>query len=323
MKPFRSPSQDKSSQPAPSNGGAGPLAGLPLPAIAAAVWVVASLVMIIAFPGAESTAFDGLRFMLGALVVMVPPSLIGLAVLVLRLAEVVAQPAAPLVPAAPPRQTPPQTLQQTARPVAARAEDDVPPMPAVSMPPMGQSAAAPAAGAARPRVAPRPPQPEAAQNDVQSLSRAQMVRALNFPDSAEDYEGFDALSQALSHPDARAVVQSAQDILTLLSQDGLYMDDLRPAQTDPQLWRAFSRGQRGPNLDAIGQFPDDNAVARAAARLKADAIFRDTAQHFLRNFDRMFEDFEADASDDDILLMAETRSARAFMLIGRAAGTFG
>ena len=56
--------------------------------------------------------------------------------------------------------------------------------------------------------------------------------------------------------------------------------------------------------------------------MKQDPIFRDTAHHFLRRFDRSFAAFEAEADDADISALADTRTARAFMLLGRVAGTF-
>ena len=56
--------------------------------------------------------------------------------------------------------------------------------------------------------------------------------------------------------------------------------------------------------------------------MKEDPIFRDTAHHFLRRFDRMFQDFEATATDAEITALSETRTARAFMLLGRVAGSF-
>ncbi|MEP1933427.1 MAG: hypothetical protein ABJJ37_19310, partial [Roseibium sp.] len=57
-------------------------------------------------------------------------------------------------------------------------------------------------------------------------------------------------------------------------------------------------------------------------RMKQDPIFRDTAHHFLRIFDKMFADFEETATDSEISALSETRTARAFMLLGRVAGTF-
>ena len=46
------------------------------------------------------------------------------------------------------------------------------------------------------------------------------------------------------------LIRSAQDVLTLLSQEGIYMDDLRPEMTHPDHWRRFATGERGRGVAA-------------------------------------------------------------------------
>ena len=150
----------------------------------------------------------------------------------------------------------------------------------------------------------------------------QFIRALNFPETAEDQDGFVALRLALQDRKASQVIQAAQDVLTLLSQDGIYMDDLRPDMSRPEIWRQFAQGARGKEIAALGGVRDRAALALASARMKQDPIFRDAAHHFLRRFDQMFAEFEGSASDSEISALSETRTARAFMLLGRVAGTF-
>ena len=111
-------------------------------------------------------------------------------------------------------------------------------------------------------------------------------------------------------------------MLTLLSQDGIYMDDLRPDVARPEIWRAFASGARGRAIAPLGGIRDRSSLALSAARMKQDTIFRDAAHHFLRRFDKSFSEFEELASDADIVSLAGTRTARAFMLLGRVAGTF-
>ncbi len=154
------------------------------------------------------------------------------------------------------------------------------------------------------------------------LAVHQFIRALNFPETADDQDGFVALRLALQDRKAGQVVQAAQDVLTLLSQDGIYMDDLRPDMSRPELWRQFAHGARGKEIAALGGVRDRAALALASARMKQDPIFRDAAHHFLRRFDQMFAEFEEAASDSEISALSETRTARAFMLLGRVAGTF-
>ncbi|SEP79347.1 hypothetical protein [Thalassovita taeanensis] len=154
------------------------------------------------------------------------------------------------------------------------------------------------------------------------LQRADFIRAMNFPETAEDEEGFAALRKALKDRQAAQLIQASQDILTLLSQDGIYMDDLRPDMARPEVWRRFASGERGRAVAALGGIRDRSSLALTAGRMKQDPIFRDAAHHFLRRFDKMFAEFEATASDSEISDLSDTRTARAFMLLGRVAGIF-
>lgn len=154
------------------------------------------------------------------------------------------------------------------------------------------------------------------------LPRADFICALNFPENTEDAEGFRALRKALKDRQASHLIQAAQDVLTLLSQDGIYMDDLRPDLARPEIWRRFAGGERGRVIAALGGIRDRSSLALTAGRMKQDPIFRDAAHHFLRRFDKTFVEFEETASDADISALSDTRTARAFMLVGRVAGIF-
>lgn len=149
-----------------------------------------------------------------------------------------------------------------------------------------------------------------------------LIRALNFPDTAEDEAGFAALRRALADYQAKKLVQASQDVLTLISQDGIYMDDLRPDRARPEIWRRFAQGERGRAIAALGGVRDRSSLALTAGRMREDAIFRDTAHHFLRKFDQMLVTFEQTASDEELIALSETRTARAFMLLGRVTGAF-
>ena len=156
----------------------------------------------------------------------------------------------------------------------------------------------------------------------QPISIEDFITALNFPETPEDTEGFRALRRAMQDRRAAQLVQASQDVLTLLSQEGIYMDDMAPDRARPELWRRFAHGERGRPIAALGGIRDRSGIALTAARMRQDHIFRDAAHHFLRKFDHVFADFEKQATDAEIVQLADTRTARAFMLLGRVAGTF-
>ena len=155
-----------------------------------------------------------------------------------------------------------------------------------------------------------------------ALTIGDFIGAMNFPQNEHDADGFGQLRRALADPKSAKLVRASQDVLTLLSNDGIYMDDLSPERSRPELWRKFADGQRGAAISGIGGIHDRSALALASGRMRADPIFRDAVHHFLRQFDRSFAQFCEYATDDDIIRLADTRTARAFMLLGRVTGTF-
>ncbi len=185
----------------------------------------------------------------------------------------------------------------------------------------------------RPAAPAAAPQPQAeeqtalplgttAEDMAPKISREEFIRAIHFPETADDTEGFNALRRALKDHATSGLVQAAQDVLTLLSQDGIYMDDLNPDMARPEVWRQFAAGARGRQIAALGGVRDRSSLALAAGRMREDPIFRDAVHHFLRRFDKSFAQFESEASDAEISELANTRTARAFMLLGRVAGVF-
>ena len=165
---------------------------------------------------------------------------------------------------------------------------------------------------AEPPERPRPP----------ALAAPDFVRALDFPEDADDEEGFEALRRALADPGSRRLVQASQDVLTLLSQNGVYMDDLDAREAPAALWRRFAGGVRGAGVAGLAGVEDADALELASARMARDTIFRDAAHHFLRQFDLGLQRFVAHTSDEEVAALGRTRTARAFMLLARAAGTF-
>ncbi|MBN2631399.1 MAG: hypothetical protein JXR75_12775 [Rhodobacteraceae bacterium] len=154
------------------------------------------------------------------------------------------------------------------------------------------------------------------------LAVADFIRALQFPENPDDKDGFRALRLALEDRDVAKLIRAAQDVLTLLSEDGIYMDDLRPDRARPEVWRRFAAGERGRGVAGVGGVRDRSSLALTAGRMREDPVFRDAGHHFLRTFDRMFQQFEKNATDTEIAELADTRTARAFMLFGRVMGVF-
>lgn len=185
----------------------------------------------------------------------------------------------------------------------------------------------PAAPPALPRSVPRaqPAQerlPLADETAGPDITLQDMIRALDFPESAEDREGFRVLRLALKSARTRRLVQASQDILTLLSEEGIYMDDLKPDHAPPDTWRRFARGERAADTARVGGIGDRSSLALTSTRMRNDPVFRDAAHHFLRLFDKTLVETVKEADDAVLSALTDTRTARAFMLVGRVAGIF-
>ena len=289
-------------------------------------------------PGSEAAqGLAGLRFLLTALVVFLPVAMIWVAATAARASRVMREESARLQAAIDAIRhayiAQAQGRQIGAEPSVARKLDEI--AAAARKTETALATFATSRGRAAEMIRPKPAEPPppdgqvslplgtSAEDIAPPLDRADFIRALNFPETVEDEEGFAALRKALADREARQLIQASQDVLTLLSQDGIYMDDLRPDNARPEVWRRFAQGERGRAVSALGGIRDRSSLALSAGRMKQDPIFRDATHHFLRRFDKVFADFAATASDSDISDLANTRTARAFMLLGRVSGMFG
>ncbi|QRZ12889.1 hypothetical protein JWJ88_09850 [Paracoccus methylovorus] len=156
------------------------------------------------------------------------------------------------------------------------------------------------------------------------LTATELFYALNFPDGPEDREAIRCLRLALADPGMARLIRAAQDVVTLLAGQGVYMDELAVPQTDPALWRRFAEGARGESVAALAVIRDETALASAGAMLRGDEVFRDVAHHFLRHFDRLLSRKAQDNGDPQLLAaLAETRSGRAYVLLAQVTGMLG
>lgn len=160
-----------------------------------------------------------------------------------------------------------------------------------------------------------PPQPV-------SIAPQTLVLALNFPDGPDDTHTINALRAALKDQDYSRILRASQDVITLLAAQDVYMDDLQPDHAPVAIWRRLAGGTRGAEVAPIGGIRDPMALETTTALLRGDEIFRDAAHHFLRHFDAMLSRIVPELEDDEVVYLADSRSARAFMLLGRASGAF-
>lgn len=303
------------------------------------IWIVLCAFFVGLFGLGDSSVLGPLRFLILFLVVALPIALIWIATIALKSAAIIRDESTRLQASMDAMRqiyvSQAQMAATTMGPNVERKIDEIvqaqkraesklanmsgPPQPApVRVQAKGQVAVAQPAPEQQPTLALATPEGQA--NQVVAIP--DFISALNFPETAEDREGFASLRRALSDHRVSGLIRASQDILTLLSQDGIYMDDLTPDRSRTEVWRKFAAGERGYVIAGLGGIRDRSSLALSSTRMRQDSIFRDASHHFLRAFDKTFSVMAESLTDQDIAALAETRSARAFMLLGRVAGMF-
>ncbi|MXW84998.1 MAG: hypothetical protein F4103_01090 [Boseongicola sp. SB0673_bin_14] len=160
------------------------------------------------------------------------------------------------------------------------------------------------------------------QEESKPLTVAELIQAMNFPDTAEDMKGMAAYRRGLKDQTIGGLIRASEDILTLFSREALYMDDLTASRTRPETWRKYANGGRGQEIAELGGDIDLECLALVEGQMSQDSVFRDAAEHFLRKFDKTFSELSDHLSNQEISALADTRTARAFRLLGKVTGMF-
>lgn len=219
-------------------------------------------------------------------------------------------------------------MQAGAAPRAEWPQAGLDPGPSAPPRPVTPARPQPLARAAVP--APRPVPADAGQTaldlgmaNAPELTPSELFLALNFPDGPEDREAIRCLRLALADPMLARLIRAAQDVVTLLAGQGVYMDDLAIRETDGRLWLRFAEGSRGEAVAGLAVIEDAAALDAAGDMLREDEVFRDVAHHFLRHFDRLLGQRVGQDDPQVLAALAETRSGRAFVLMAQATGILG
>lgn len=292
------------------------------PVLIGAVISVLWLLLVVAFWlfGPEGSPRSGLERLLTAVGILLPLGLIWLAVGMAQTIAALRDQADILRRAAQGRTAiPPETTR------AAMAGANA---PTAAQPQAAAPASMPARGAVKAALRPQPrdtrqsAMPLDPPEPTVQVTPDQLVAALNFPDGPEDHTAITALRAALKDPEQARLIRAAQDVITLLADRGVYMDYLDSMPADPALWRRFAAGERGGDITGLNVAHDETTLETVSRMRREDDVFRDAIHHFLRHFDRMLTATTPRLEDGQIAALTDTRSGRAFGLLGQVVGIF-
>ena len=149
-----------------------------------------------------------------------------------------------------------------------------------------------------------------------------ILKALHFPKDEHDLMGFSALKIARKNNTFSELLQVSEDFLNLIAQDGIYLDDLKIEPPPIEAWLSFISTNQNRNKRRLNCVGIDRQIKRLKSRIKTDTIFRDTSLMLMRRFDVLLRDHLKLANDDQIFKIAETRTGKAFLIVGKLSDSF-
>ncbi len=151
-----------------------------------------------------------------------------------------------------------------------------------------------------------------------------LVTAANFPENEQDKATLDALMEVINDKQVADVLQSAEDVLSALADSNLFMEDITPHHAPAEKWRGYIlEGDRRDLID-LGGVRDPHAIEEATNALQDRDGFESTTLTFLDRYESLLERLFQESSSNKLAVeLADTRTGRAYMLLGRVTGRFG
>lgn len=145
-----------------------------------------------------------------------------------------------------------------------------------------------------------------------------LVRALNFAEDADDVEGFKAVETATRNSTAKLVLDASMTVLNSLARHDIIMDDLRPSIEKPNAWRKYSEPGVEKDITALGSIGKLDYLKLVSGLYGEEKEFRSQADRLTNAIESHIGGFVSLAADHEILAFADSRTLRAFLLVGLA-----
>lgn len=134
----------------------------------------------------------------------------------------------------------------------------------------------------------------------------------------------EAGSEVTQDPILRRIVPLGRRLQSRLATEGLFVQDLTPDQAAPESWKLYAGGERNPELaQEIMSVSDPVAVALVQASMKGDVAFRQTAETYVKIYQKLIERaIVQERNGADLVALAETVGGKLFVVIGAVIGAF-
>ena len=161
-----------------------------------------------------------------------------------------------------------------------------------------------------------PSHPETDSAARMSLPLDTLIRALSFADHEDDAEGFEAIDRAMDNEATAKLLDASQDVLHRLSALDIFVDNLPLDIAQHEVWRLHAANASKSEIATLGAITETDVLERVANLLEQDEQFRESAQNLVDQVNDQMMDIIGDADADQVAAFANSRTIRAFILLG-------
>ena len=164
-------------------------------------------------------------------------------------------------------------------------------------------------------------QPEVADAEPEYAARMSLpldtlIRALSFADHQDDTEGFEAIDRAMDDEATAKLLEASQDVLHRLSALDIFVDNLTLDIAQPDVWRFHAANASKSEIATLGAVAETDVLGLVANLVEQDGQFRESAQNLVDQVNDQMMDIIGDADADQVAAFANSRTIRAFILLG-------
>ncbi len=162
-------------------------------------------------------------------------------------------------------------------------------------------------------------QPEAAEPEYAvriSLPLDTLIRALSFADHEDDTEGFEAVDRAMDDEATAKLLEASQDVLHRLSALDIFVDNLTLDIAQPDVWRFHAANANKSEIATLGAVAETDVLGLVANLVEQDEQFSECAQNLVDQVNDQMMGIIGDADADQVAAFANSRTIRAFILLG-------
>ena len=149
-----------------------------------------------------------------------------------------------------------------------------------------------------------------------SLPLDTLIRALSFADHEDDTEGFEAVDRAMDDEATAKLLEASQDVLHRLSALDIFVDNLTLDIAQPDVWRFHAANASKSEIATLGAVAETDVLGLVANLVEQDGQFRESAQNLVDQVNDQMMDIIGDADADQVAAFANSRTIRAFILLG-------